>query len=315
MSNAGETLSTSHTVLPQAQSFETGANTGGYTITEVQVRLTNVVSGQTTSVKIRENDSDGEPGNLVATLTNPATLTANALNTFTAPANTTLDASTTYWISVSEGVSSRVSLSRTSGNGETGETGWSIGDGRLWRSNESDSWSSATSSLVIAIEGTLGSTTLSDDASLSALTVNDGTNDLTLTPAFASGTYAYDADVANAVDEVTLTAAVNHSGAAVSGVTLDGTAIADSDFTDGITVPSLVVGDNVIVVTVTAEDDNTTQAYTVTVARARSVTTLVSNYDQTEGLSSTVIGNNYEIAQGFATGSNSEVDLENWTGS
>ena len=108
----------------------------------------------------------------------------------------------------------------------------------------------------------------STDATLSALTVNDGTNDLTLAPAFASATYIYAADVANAVDEVTLTATLNDDNAEVSGVTLGGTAIADTDFSDGITVPSLVVGDNEIIVTVTAEDPTATQTYTVTVTRA-----------------------------------------------
>ena len=77
-------------------------------------------------------------------------------------------------------------------------------------------------------------------------------------------------------DDATLSAlAVNDDGAEVSGVTLGGTAIADSDFTDGIAVPSLIAGDNVIVVTVTAEDDATTQTYTVTRAAAD---LLVSNY-------------------------------------
>ena len=111
----------------------------------------------------------------------------------------------------------------------------------------------------------------STDATLSALTVNDGTNDLPLDPTFASGTYVYAAEVGNAVTSVTLTATVNDGGAEVSGVTLGGTPIADSDFTDGITIPSLVVGDNEIVVTVTAED-TTTQTYTVTVTRAAAVT-------------------------------------------
>ena len=106
------------------------------------------------------------------------------------------------------------------------------------------------------------------DATLSALTVNDGTGDLALSPAFAPGTFVYEAEVGNAVTTVTLSATVNHAGASVSGVTLGGTAIADSDFTDGITVPSLVVGDNAIVVTVTAEDTTTTETYTVVVTRA-----------------------------------------------
>ena len=148
----------------------------------------------------------------------------------------------------------------------------------------------------------------SDDAALSALTVNDGTNDLTLVPAFAPGTYVYAADVGNAVDEVTLTATVNDDGAEVSGVTLGGTAIADSDFTDGITVPSLIAGDNVIVVTVTAEDDATTQTYTVTVTRA-AADLLVSNYlDNGPGIYLSGIGDSTGptiislVAQKFTTG-------------
>ena len=111
-------------------------------------------------------------------------------------------------------------------------------------------------------------TAVSTDAALSALTVNDGTSDLTLDPVFASGTYAYAVDVANAVTEVTLTATPNHSGGSVTKVTLGGTEIADTDFTNGIAVPSLAEGANEIVVTVTAEDTSTTQTYTVTVNRA-----------------------------------------------
>ncbi len=110
-----------------------------------------------------------------------------------------------------------------------------------------------------------------------ALTVSDGTNDLTLDPGFVPGTYVYAAEVGNAVDEVTLTATVNDDGAEVSGVTLGGTAIADSDFTDGITVPSLVVGDNEIVVTVTVED-TTTLTYTIAVTRATDASVIPSDW-------------------------------------
>ena len=106
-------------------------------------------------------------------------------------------------------------------------------------------------------------TTLSTDATLSALTVNDGTTEHTINLA----TTPYTVDVGNAVTTVTLTATPTHTGASVSAVTLGGTAIADTDFTDGITVPSLAEGDNVIDVTVTAEDGSTTETYTVTVTR------------------------------------------------
>ena len=137
-----------------AQSFETGANAGGYTISEVDIRLSDV-SGRSTSVKIRKNNADNQPGDLVATLTNPASLTAHSLNTFTAPAVITLDASTTYWLSVGEGISSnRALVYEISGNDQTGETGWSIGDGSLLRSTEADSWYNTLDSLLIAIKGT-----------------------------------------------------------------------------------------------------------------------------------------------------------------
>ena len=131
----------------------------------------------------------------------------------------------------------------------------------------SDTASSGSSRPLYGLSPVFQVSPPSDDATLSALTVNDGTNDLTLEPAFASTTYVYTTDVDTAVTTVTFTTTVNHSGAEVTGVTLAGTAITDTDFTDGITVPSLVDGDNEIVVTVTAEDDTTTQDYTVTVTR------------------------------------------------
>ena len=112
-----------------------------------------------------------------------------------------------------------------------------------------------------------GGGTLSTDATLSALVVNDGTTDHTIDLA----TTPYTLNVGNAVTTVTLTAEPTHSGAAVSAVTLGGTAIADTVFTDGITVSSLVEGANAIVVTVMAEDGSTAP-YMVTVTREASTT-------------------------------------------
>ncbi len=98
----------------------------------------------------------------------------------------------------------------------------------------------------------------SSDASLSALSLSG----VTLTPAFASGTTAYTASVANSVTETTVTAMA--AAGAVYEVKLNG--VSDQD---GI-VP-LAVGDgNVIAVTVTAQDGETTTAYTITVTRAGS---------------------------------------------
>ena len=95
----------------------------------------------------------------------------------------------------------------------------------------------------------------STDATLSALTLSGidfGT--------FASGTTSYTAQVANSVSQTTVTPTVNHAGATYV-IKLGGVTDADG-------VVSLSVGSNVITVEVTAEDDSTTQTYTVTVTRA-----------------------------------------------
>ena len=80
----------------------------------------------------------------------------DAWNFFTPPPNTRLNPNTTYWITVNEGVASgRVGFARTSGHGEYSfpDTGWSIGNSRLYRSSETDDWSSSTAPLYINIEG------------------------------------------------------------------------------------------------------------------------------------------------------------------
>ena len=138
----------------QAQSFETGANPDGYTVSEVDIRF-GETSGRSTSVKIRENNAGNQPGDLVATLTNPGTLTSHSLNTFTAPAGITLAANTTYWITVNEGISSnRAQVFNNAGNDQIGETGWTIGDGQLWETGETNAWVTAPNSLLITIKGT-----------------------------------------------------------------------------------------------------------------------------------------------------------------
>ena len=95
----------------------------------------------------------------------------------------------------------------------------------------------------------------STDATLSALTLSSvdfGT--------FDSGTTSYTAEVASSLAETTVTPTVNHSGASYV-IKLDGVEDVDGEI-------SLAVGSNVITIEVTAEDDSTTQTYTVTVTRS-----------------------------------------------
>ena len=314
VSNTAQTVSSSGSSHFQAQSFTTGANAGGYTVTEIQIHLRTINANQTTNVKIRDNNSSSQPGNLVATLSNPATLTAGALNTFTAPANTTLDASATYWLSVSEGELSKLTYGATDGTGETGATGWSIGDTHLWRAAEgTTAWSSTTNVLVIAIHGTLSTSTTSDDASLTDLELEDNNSSgITLTPTFASATTTYTAQVVNSVDEITITPTVNDSTASYEIQNNAGTALTDADTnTTGFQV-ALSEGANIIKVEVTAENAST-ETYTVTVTRAATLTptthVLVSNTGKATDPNYNVIvgsssGNKISQAQRFTTGDN-----------
>ena len=96
------------------------------------------------------------------------------------------------------------------------------------------------------------------EASLSSLSLSG----VALSPAFAAGTTAYSASVANSVMETTVTA-IAAAGAAFD-VRLNG--VVDQD---GV-VPLGVGSGNVIAVEVTAQNGESTQTYTVTVTRAGS---------------------------------------------
>ena len=94
----------------------------------------------------------------------------------------------------------------------------------------------------------------SADATLSNLTLSDAPF------TFASDTTSYDVNVANGVDQTTVTPTVNDDGASY-GIKLGG--VTDEDG-----VIPLAVGRNAITIEVTAEDGETAKTYTVTVTRA-----------------------------------------------
>ncbi|QHT59367.1 hypothetical protein GXP70_04875 [Paenibacillus lycopersici] len=103
----------------------------------------------------------------------------------------------------------------------------------------------------------------SSNATLSSLTVSD----VTLDPAFNSGTISYTASAANSVTSTTVTPTASDDTASVA-VAVDGGA--GTSITDGkpsAAIP-LSVGPNTITVVVKAEDDSTTTTYMITVTRA-----------------------------------------------
>lgn len=104
----------------------------------------------------------------------------------------------------------------------------------------------------------------STDATLSSLVITGAGSPITLTPTFASGTYAYTASVANAIASVTATPTRNQANATI---TVNGTAVTSGTASGAI---SLNVGATTITTVVTAQDGTTTHTYTVTITRAPS---------------------------------------------
>ena len=133
VSNLGQssTSSSSLNLADVAQEFTTGAHPAGYVLDSVGVNFSSAPSN--VSVKI----ATGLPSatNPVATLANPTSLGAGTL-TFTAPADTILSASTTYWVVV-EGSSGQVRIANSGNEDAGGAAGWSIGNNRRTRADES----------------------------------------------------------------------------------------------------------------------------------------------------------------------------------
>ena len=166
VSNAGQASSSSRanvtSTRSQAQAFTTGSG-GGYDLEAVDLRVGSF-SGTTSdiSVSIYSEDS-GDPDSAVHALSNPATI-AGGTRTFTAAASATLDASTTYFVVVSNTGTDTFQLRVTSFDNEDtgGATGWSIANSRLFSSGTT--WSTSADALMIRVKGTDNTVPALDDA-------------------------------------------------------------------------------------------------------------------------------------------------------
>ncbi len=110
-----------------AQAFETGSNTNGYTLNNVEVQFAHDV-GQPArdSMKAQIWSDNGAPDTKLYDLTVPSAITAGAVS-FLAPESTALSADTTYWFVIwADPISN--SLKTTVNDAQTGETGWTIED-------------------------------------------------------------------------------------------------------------------------------------------------------------------------------------------
>ena len=163
VSNIGQndTANVSFRAHSIAQGFTTASNSGGYTLSSIEVRFSGSAPHSDLVVRL----ATGLPGSTttVATLDNPSTLT-NGINTFTAPDNMTLSASTTYFVVVvgNSVHSSAANLAQTNSSNEDpgGKTGFSVGNSGHFRSvGQTGTWSNLNNSLLIRVNGTENAST------------------------------------------------------------------------------------------------------------------------------------------------------------
>ncbi len=127
-------------------------------------------------------------------------------------------------------------------------------------------------------------TVISSDATLSGLTLSSGA----LSPSFAAGTTSYTANGESGVSSITVTPTVNDSAATV---TVNGTAVTSGSASGPI---SLSVGTNTINVVVTAQDNSTTDTYTITID-----TSLLAVTGSTPASGSTGVPTNQVVSVSF----------------
>ena len=137
-SNNGYNTITS-TTPKRAQAFTTGTNELGYTLSSIGISFGTISSDSnpTSELTATLNKVDGSnPGDVICTLTDPASYVASSVNTYQAPATRcpTLTASTTYFFVLSRAndTTSTIQLDRTNSNSEDADpaVGWSIADNR-----------------------------------------------------------------------------------------------------------------------------------------------------------------------------------------
>ena len=254
--------------LLQAQRFTTGSNAEGYLLDGMLIRTTGPSGVFTVRHEIRTVNASTLPGDLV----HEFAASTSGLRPVIVPQYTPLEPDTEYFLILDRTPPNAVASYRVvlanDGNLEASLAGWQIG-GR-YEKVDTRSWTSVTGNpIYVRLTGTaLGA---SSDATLSGLTLNDGTSDLTLTPAFASATTSYTLSVPNATDELTVTATTTDDGASTEVQDENDVALTDANSDEGFQV-SLDVGANTIQVEVTAEDSST-ETYTVVVTRAAGDTT------------------------------------------
>ena len=161
-------------------SFTTGSNAGDYNLSSIELSIASVAAGFTSSdftmaIWSATAANPPLPHAQAHPLSNPSPFTAGT-RAFSA-SSVVLEASTTYFVHVSNSGSVEVKLSRTNSHAEDAGAaqGWSIGDLRYFRTRGTTaSFRDSTQPIQFAVQGSLKQATVPDPPALTA-TVNGKT--------------------------------------------------------------------------------------------------------------------------------------------
>ena len=156
VSNLGQTDATTNVVIsptvPRGQQFETGSNSGGYTLSEIVVNIRNARIG-TPAFALYTSTSDDKPDTKVVDL-NGESSTAGE-QSFTPASATTLSASTKYIIAfyMTSGTANlQTTTSNTIDSGASPE--WGITENSVYSTNSGTTFASYGNEVEIAVKGT-----------------------------------------------------------------------------------------------------------------------------------------------------------------
>ena len=272
VSNVGQSESDSFGLAANdfAQSFTTGTNATGYTLTSIELRLSAFVSTVTPTVTLYSGSADGTE---VATLTGPAMLDAGTIKNYTftpSSTSTALLASTPYWV-VAEGDAYWVSTTSTSEDA-TPATGWSIANN--YESRHASSTGSFTTftgfAFKIRVNGTTGGTTPTNTAPTAAN--NTVTTDEDMAYTFEADDFGFaDTDAGAALASVTIVTLPTPGTLALDGTDVTLKQVVTKAQIDGdmliFTPVAGASGDPYTTFTFTVNDgtDDSASAYTMTI--------------------------------------------------
>ena len=161
VSNTGQSADAAAAgTLDRAQAFTTGSNSGGYTLSSIDI-ISEDPQGDDASVSVCTVDGSGYPTTTCTALTAPSSFAAGTL-TFTASPVMTLTSTTTYTVLIGiPGGGTLILDSTTSDNEDPGAAaGWSLADSYDFKTS-SNVWETISNgqSFRITIKGTVGTTT------------------------------------------------------------------------------------------------------------------------------------------------------------